>query len=208
MFACRLPSPRSKLGLYLVTRRNHGKRSTFLWSRPQAVLFFRTRNLQLGQNKGLNPLFFAFDWIYTSARRDRDLWGELECSRSRPLSPWARFRCKGKTLTWAASALRKREKRHVQRVSSLSHGRQVLHDKQPTLRGCHKRFWSGFLTPLPQCSGNSSLSVPSIMTISSRRDSPSGRQQKETANSRVVGYSEVTAQKAAGTSTSSPPCLS
>jgi hypothetical protein len=65
MFTCCLPSPRSKLGLYLVTRRNHGKRSTFLWYSLAAVLVFGASKLQMSENKGVNPLGLAFDWVYT-----------------------------------------------------------------------------------------------------------------------------------------------
>jgi len=75
MFPCRLPSPRSKLGLYLDNAKKPGKKVHISFYRPQAVPVFGGNRLQICRNKGLNPLFFAFDWIYTFARRDRDLSG-------------------------------------------------------------------------------------------------------------------------------------
>ena len=40
-------------------------------------LFFCARRLQIGGNKGVNPVGFGFGLIYTLALRERDLWGEL-----------------------------------------------------------------------------------------------------------------------------------
>ena len=57
--------PELLLRILLVTRRNHGKRSTFLWYSLAAVLVFGASKLQMSENKGVNPLGLAFDWVYT-----------------------------------------------------------------------------------------------------------------------------------------------
>jgi len=44
---------------------------------------FTARGLQMAENKGVNPVGFAFDWVYTLDLKDRDLTGELESSRAR-----------------------------------------------------------------------------------------------------------------------------
>ena len=59
MFTGCLLSPRSNLGLYLVTRRNHGKRFIFLWQRAAAVLLFPRQESQVLKNKGVNIVPFC-----------------------------------------------------------------------------------------------------------------------------------------------------
>ena len=53
----------------------------------------------------------------------------------------------GKNPDLVANGLRRRGKSHIHGVSSLSHGKQVLHDEQPSVRRCRERFWAGFLDP-------------------------------------------------------------